>query len=110
MADLQSLTRIYRRLAQENGGTDLSAQKTWLVTTFMVRASGADAGGFQPSATSFEGGSFSGLFRGASEEERAISLLNAIEEVEAAIAAADAGTVAPPAVATLLPRVITAPI
>ncbi len=109
MADIADGTRIYRRLALNKAGSALASQLIWLNTTFMIRAEGADAGGFQPGSSSFEGGSFSGLFRGLSEEDRAVALLNAIEEIESAIAAAADDTVAPAPTAVLLPRIITSP-
>lgn len=110
MADTQALKRIYRRLARINTseGT-LSAQKTWLQATFLTRGTAADAGGFEASSSSFEGGSFAGLWRGSTTEDRALALVWALDEIDAEIAAAAAGTVAPVPTAVLMPRVICAP-
>jgi hypothetical protein len=109
MADIADLIDVYRLLAVINGGATLAGQRTWLLTTFTTRGTGADAGGFQPGSSSFEGGSFSGAFRGSSEEDRAVALMKAIRDIDAEIAAAAAGEVAPAQTAVLLPRVVTSP-
>lgn len=87
MADVQALKRIYRRLAEAetNSGT-LAEQKAWLLQTFVARAKEVDGGGFKATTANFEGGTFSGLYEGASAEDRALALDAAIREIEAEIA------------------------
>lgn len=111
MADIEALKGNYRLLATAtaNGGATLAGQRTWLFNLFVTRATDGDAGGFQPSSTSFEGGSFSGLFRGSSSEERAQALRWAIEEIDREIAAVAAGTVTPAGPSVLIPRIVCAP-
>jgi hypothetical protein len=111
MADIQALKRIYRRLAiiQSEAPNGLAEQKTWLTTQFTTRATGADAGGFQAGASSFEGGSFSGAWKGASEEDRATALVIALEEIDLEIEAEDADEMIPVPTAVLMPRVVCAP-
>lgn len=111
MADLESLKRMYRRLALIKAETPvtLRTQKLYLESLFVPRAEKADGGGMQATSTSFEGGAFAAVFKGSSDEERAVALLNAIEDIEREIAAETDGAAAPLAVAALLPRVICAP-
>lgn len=111
MADIQALTRIYRRLAiiQSDAPHALTDQRDWLTTTFTSRATEADEGGFQAGSTSFDGHSFSGVFRGATSEERATALAAALDQIDAEIVAEAADEVTPAAAAVLLPRIITAP-
>ena len=109
MADLQTLKRLYRRMAKLTAGDDLAAQKTWLEETFLKRAGEADGGGFQATNDAFEGSSFAGIYKGSSAEDRALALDDALTEIEAEIAAADADEAKPQPIAALIPRVITAP-
>ena len=110
MADIQTLRRIYRRMAKlKAADSTLAAQKVWLEETFLKRAGEADEGGFQATNDSFEGSSFAGLYKGASAEDRALALDDALSELEAEIAAEAAEEEAPQPIAALIPRVITAP-
>lgn len=111
MADLESLKRMYRRLALIEAAEPkaLEDQKTYLEGLFVTRADKANKGGLQATSTSFEGGAITAVFKGSSDEERATALLNAIEEIEAEIAAEEAGSEVPLRVAAIMPRVICAP-
>lgn len=110
MADIAALKQMYRRLARikTTEGT-LDAQKQWLETAFTTRADAADAGGFQASSRSFEGLTFTGIWKGASDEERAQALMEALDDIDREIAAEAADEVTPTPIAALMPRVITAP-
>lgn len=111
MADIQTLTRLYRRMAKlkANAPRGLAEQETWLEETFLKRAGEADEGGFQATNDAFEGSSFAGVYKGASAEDRALALDAAIAEIEAEIAAVEADEDAPQPIAALIPRVIQAP-
>lgn len=109
MADIQTLKRLYRRMAKLKAGDELADQKAWLEETFLKRAGEADEGGFQATNDSFEGSSFAGLYKGASAEDRALALDDALSEIEAEIAAVEADEAKPQPIAALIPRVICAP-
>ena len=111
MADLQTLTRLYRRMAKLKADhpKGLAEQKGWLEETFLKRAGEADEGGFQATNDAFEGSSFAGVYKGASAEDRALALDTAITEIDAEIAAVEADDTQPQPIAALIPRVITAP-
>lgn len=112
MADIQTLKRLYRRMAKLSAEAPkgLAEQKTWLEETFLKRAGEADEGGFQALSDSVEGSSFAGAYKGASAEDRALALDDALSEIESEIAAAEVDEAAPAAIAAILPRVIRAPL
>jgi hypothetical protein len=110
-ADIEALCRIYRRLATINATAPkaLADQKTYLETLFVTRAGKADGGGLQAASTSFEGGAFSAVYKGSSDEERALALDMALTQIQAEIDAAADDEVTPAPTAALLPRIICAP-
>jgi hypothetical protein len=111
MADTQTLKRLYRRMAKLSAAAPkgLAEQKAWLEETFLKRAVEADGGGFQALSDSMEGSTFAGAYKGASAEDRALALEDALTEIEAEIAAEEADEAAPAAIGCIIPRVICAP-
>jgi hypothetical protein len=110
MASIPNLTRIYRQMARQLGGAELPAQKRWLEDKFLQLSSSADGGGFRATSDSVEGSTFTGEYEGSSAEDRTLAVLAALEEVQAEIAAAAAGTTAAASAFSLVPRIVNAPL
>jgi hypothetical protein len=109
--DLQQFKDVVRLQAEleSEAPNGLAEQKTWLVALFRSNATDAAAGGFQAGASSFEGGSFSGGWRGLTSTQRAYVLSWAIREITLEIEAEDADEMIPVPTAVLMPRVVCAP-
>jgi hypothetical protein len=105
MGDVIFLKRMYRRLAAMESRDTLALQKTWLEGQFLSVATEAAGGGFQATATGFEGGTLSGIYAGSTAEERSKALDLAIEEITKEIAAETDRTGG----SVLLPRVCGVP-
>lgn len=111
VADIQVLKRIYRRLAtyQAAAPKGLAEQRAWLIERFTNQATDADAGNPEITGTKYKGQESTMQLRGSTAEERAAALELALTEIDAEIAAADAGEDPPVPCGALLPRVVSAP-
>ena len=77
---------MYRRLARSNAGADLAAQAAFLTAAFLAKAALADDGDVNVQNQGYEGSSASFLYRGATAEERAEALDDALRQLEDEIA------------------------
>lgn len=97
MADIQALKTIYRRLAKQEAGTALTAQKTYLEARFKVAAENMEDGDAVATGISRLGSNSTWLYRGATSEERAQALAGALADIEAEIANAGGSATSSPA-------------
>lgn len=86
MADIDSLKRIYRRLAKAKAGDDLATQIAWLGTTFVRHAETTDDDSARVVSLSGEGTSTGFAFPDSTPQERAEALDRLITEMEAELA------------------------
>lgn len=82
--DIADLVSDYRFHARMLHGTDLTAQKKWLIAQYFILAE--DRTGAEITTTAFEGSSHTAQFRDSSPEQRRLALQRAIEETESEIA------------------------
>lgn len=85
MADIQALKSIYRRLAAQEAGTSLAAQKTYLEGIFSAHAKNVDEGDVVGVSINKLGSSSAWLHRGATSEERAHAVNLALVDLEGEI-------------------------
>lgn len=86
MADIDSLKRIYRRLAKVKAGDDLATQIQWLETTFVRHAEHTDEDSQRVTTTGFKNQSAGFAFPDSTPQERAEALDRLITEMEAELA------------------------
>lgn len=85
MADIQALKTIYRRLAKQQAGNELAAQKTYLEARFAAAAENMDEGDAVAINIARLGSTSGWLYRGATAEERGLALHHAITEIDGEI-------------------------
>lgn len=90
MADIDSIKRIYRRLAKIKAGDDLQLQIKWLMETFVAHAEHADADSQRVTVANYKTSNSSFAFPDSTPHERAEALDRLITEMEAEIAGAAA--------------------
>jgi hypothetical protein len=86
VADIQTLKSIYRRLAAQEAGTSLPAQKAYLDRIFTAHAKNVDEGDVVGTSISKLGSNSAWLHRGATSEERAHAVNLALVDLEGEIA------------------------
>jgi len=90
MADLDSIKRIYRRLAKIKAGDDLQLQINWLQETFIRHAEHTDEDSQRVTSTGFSSQSAGFAFPDSTPQERADALDRVITEMEAELAGTSA--------------------
>jgi len=90
MADLDSIKRIYRRLAKIKAGDELQIQINWLQETFLRHAEHTDEDSQRVTSTGFSSQSAGFAFPDSTPQERADALDRVISELEAELAGAAA--------------------
>jgi hypothetical protein len=88
MADIDSIKRIYKRLARVKAGEELQAQITWLTETFVRHAEHTDDDSSRVNNTGFQGQSSGFEFPDSTPQERADALDKLLTELEAELAGA----------------------
>lgn len=86
MADIDSIKRIYRRLAKIKAGDDLQLQINWLMETFVRHAEHVDADSPRVTVSNYKTNVSNFAFPDSTPQERADALDRLITEMEAEIA------------------------
>lgn len=86
MADIDSIKRIYRRLAKIKAGDDLQLQIDWLMETFVTHAEHADADSKRVTVSNYKSNVSNFAFPDSTPHERADALDRLITEMEAELA------------------------
>ena len=90
MADIDSIKRIYRRLAKIKAGNELQAQIDWLTETFVTHAEHTDADSPRVTVSNYKANVSNFAFPDSTPQERADALDRLITEMEAELAGAAA--------------------